>query len=101
MPECAKAFQEAKDQLMFAQVLTQYNPTLPISMAVDASTYSMDAVTSHVFQNGSQQLIAFALNILIATENNYVQLEKELVSGYESSCMAVILPGITDHYITH
>ena len=38
-PECAKAFQAAKDKIISASVLTHYNLTLPITLAADASAY--------------------------------------------------------------
>ena len=46
--ECVAAFQMAKDQLVSADVLTHYNPDLPIRMAADASAYGIGAVISHV-----------------------------------------------------
>ena len=37
--ECTKGFEEAKRQLVFANVLSHYNPTLPNNLAADASAY--------------------------------------------------------------
>ena len=45
--ECVKAFQAAKEQIISASVLTHYDPTLPITLAADASAYGMGAVFSH------------------------------------------------------
>ena len=79
-PECDKAFQDAKDQLTSAKVLTHYNPTLPIVTAADASAYGMGAVISHVFPDNSEQPIAFASRTLTTSEKNYAQLEKEALA---------------------
>ncbi len=46
--DCTQSFQAAKDKLMSAEVLTHYNPELPLRMAADASSYGIGAVISHV-----------------------------------------------------
>ena len=73
-PECTKAFQ---DLLSSAPVLAHYNPSLPIKMAGDASAYGIGAVISHVFANGEERPVAYALS---ASEQNYSQIEKEALS---------------------
>ena len=52
-PECAKAFKAAKDKIISTGVLTHYDPTLPITLAADASAYGVGAVISHVFSDNS------------------------------------------------
>ena len=79
-PECAKAFQEAKDHLTSARVLTHYDPDLPIAMAADASAYGVGAVISHVFPDGSERPVAFASRTPHASKRNYSQLDKEALS---------------------
>ena len=44
---------------MKAPVLTHYDPDLPLRLAGDASAYSIGAAISHVYPDGSEQLIAF------------------------------------------
>ena len=78
--ECAKAFQAAKDKIISAGVLTHYDPTLPITLAADASAYGVGAVISHVFPDNSEHPIAFASRTLTASEQNYSHLEKEALA---------------------
>ena len=78
--ECSDAFQMAKDQLVSADVLTHYNPDLPIRMAADASAYGIGAVISHVLPDRGEKPISFASRTLTPTEKNYAQLEKEALS---------------------
>ena len=78
-------------------MLAHYDPSLPISLASDASSYEIGSVISHVLPDGSDRPIAFASQTLSASEKNYYQLEKEalsLVFGVKSStniCIGVNL----------
>ncbi len=65
---------------MSAEVLTHYNPELPLRMAADASSYGIGAVISHVLPDGSEKPISFASRTLSPSEKNYSQLEKEALS---------------------
>ena len=78
--ECLDAYQLAKDQIVSAQVLTHYNPALPICMAADASAYGIGSVISHRLPDGSEHPISFASRTLTPSERNYSQLEKEALS---------------------
>ena len=49
--EYSKAFQNVKNQLTSACILTHYNPNLPIILAADASVYGVGAVISHIFSS--------------------------------------------------
>ena len=74
--DCAKAFSQAKKNLVSSQVLAHYNPELPIRMAADASAYGVGAVISHVYPDGSEKPIAFTLS---KSQKNYGQIEKEAI----------------------
>ena len=64
-PECTKAFQAAKDQIVSAGVLTHYNPALPITLAADAS--ALWGGCSY-FPDNSERPIAFASHTLTAAK---------------------------------
>ena len=79
-PACAQAFTAAKQALNSSKVLAHYDPSLPITMAGDASAYGIGSVISHIFPDGSEKPIAFASRTLSTSEKNYCQLEKEALS---------------------
>ena len=58
-------------------MLVHYDPSLPITLAGDASAYGIGAVISHTLPNGSEWPMAFASRTLITSEQNYTQLEEE------------------------
>lgn len=78
--ECQQAFQEAKEKLVSAPVLTHYDVNLPIHMAGDASQYGVGAVISHTMPDGSERPIAFASRTLSPSEKQYSQVEKEALA---------------------
>ena len=78
--DCVQAFTAAKQALNSSKVLAHYDPSLPITMAGDASAYGIGSVISHILPDGSERPIAFASQTLSSSEKNYCQLEKEALS---------------------
>ncbi|KAL7842622.1 hypothetical protein SRHO_G00243110 [Serrasalmus rhombeus] len=77
---CASAFQKAKALLVAQEVLTHFNPELPLRLACDASPYGVGAVLSHVMPDGEEKPIAYASRTLSKAEQNYAQIEREALA---------------------
>ena len=61
-----KPFKAVKQALNSTKVLAHYDPSLPITMAGDASAYGIGSVISHVLPDSSEKPIALCfLNSLI------------------------------------
>lgn len=78
--ECAIAFTEAEQLLVKTAVLAHFNPVLSLHLTGDASAYSVGAVISHTYPDGSECPIAFTSRTLSGAEQNYAQIEKETLS---------------------
>nr|XP_061811684.1 uncharacterized protein K02A2.6-like [Nerophis lumbriciformis] len=78
--KCETAFKEVKTALSQSEVLTHFDPTLPIQLACDASPYGVGAVVSHIMPSGDERPIAFASRTLSKAESNYAQIEREALS---------------------
>ena len=78
--QCQEAFQKLKGILQSAPLLIHYDPKKPVQLAVDASSFGLGAVLSHVSENGEEKLIAFASRTLSLSEQNYSMIEKEALA---------------------
>ncbi|XP_031571846.1 uncharacterized protein K02A2.6-like [Actinia tenebrosa] len=78
--DCERAFLKAKEMITSNQVLTHYDPKLPLRLACDASPVGIGAVLSHVFKDGTERPIAFASRSLRKAERNYSQIDKEALA---------------------
>ncbi|CAA9999561.1 unnamed protein product, partial [Nesidiocoris tenuis] len=77
--DCEVSFEKIKREIASDRVLTHYNPSLPITLATDASPYGLGAVLSNVV-DGKELPVAFASRTLSDTEKNYSQIDKEALS---------------------
>ena len=59
-----------------------FDPTLPVTLACDSSSYGMGAVLSHRLPDGEERPIAFASKSLNKAQRNYAQIEREALAIY-------------------
>ena len=78
--ECEHAFSQLREMLAQKTRLVHYDPTRPITLATDASSYGIAAVISQCAPGGTREPIAFASKTLTSSEKNYSQVEKETLS---------------------
>ena len=78
--DCQAAFKKVKNLIASNQVLTHYDPRLPVRLASDASPYGIGAVLSHVYPTGEERPIAFASRTLTQAEKGYSQIDKEALA---------------------
>ena len=71
------AFDELKSKMASTEVLAHYNTAVPLKSDCDASPYGVGAVLSHLYEDGSERLIAYASREPSSAERNYAQIEKE------------------------
>ena len=79
--QCETEFHNVKEMIISEQVLTRYDPSLPLRPLVcDASPVGIGAVLSHVMNDGTERPIAFASRTLTKTEQGYAQIDKEALA---------------------
>ena len=69
-----------KQLLTTSNVLTHYDPTLPLKLAADASQYGLGLVISHKLPGGEERQFVFASRSLSKNEQNYAQIDKEVLA---------------------
>ena len=75
-----ECFDELKAKLTSNDVLTFYDPDMPLRLDTDSSSYGLGAVISHVDSHGVDRPIEFISRTLTSAERNYAQIEKEALS---------------------
>ena len=66
----------SKKTLLDSKVLVHFDPSLPLVVTADSSSYGLGAVLAHVV-NGVEQPICFASRTLNDAERRYSQVERE------------------------
>ncbi|XP_017891009.1 uncharacterized protein K02A2.6-like [Ceratina calcarata] len=75
--QCENAFIQAKQAFCENKILAHYDPKLPLILAVDASSYGVGAVLSHIYPNGSERIIQCASQKLNNVQQKYANIDKE------------------------
>uniref|UniRef100_A0A8C5M2W2 ribonuclease H n=1 Tax=Leptobrachium leishanense TaxID=445787 RepID=A0A8C5M2W2_9ANUR len=75
-----KAFSVVKSLLSSDSVLVHFNETLPVTLACDASPYSIGAVLSHRMPDGREAPVTYYSRTLSPAERNYAQIDKEALA---------------------
>ena len=74
------SFNRLKELLSADNVLTHFDPKIPIGIACDASNVGIGAVLFHRFADGSERPICNVSKILSTTQQKYSQIQKEALS---------------------
>ncbi|KAL4090348.1 hypothetical protein QTP88_025205 [Uroleucon formosanum] len=74
--EADEAFNSIKSILSSKPVLDHYDPSVPIKLMVDASSFAIGAVISQVYGN-AEKPVAYTSRVLSEAERKYPQIEKE------------------------
>ncbi|GFS59161.1 transposon Tf2-6 polyprotein [Trichonephila clavipes] len=99
--DCQVAFEQIKE-ICSPKILVHYDPSLPLTLASDASPVGIGCVLSHVYPDGSERSIAFASRTLSGSEKKYSQYDKALSIVWAVKKFYLYLKGrrftlITDH----
>ncbi|GFV85866.1 retrovirus-related Pol polyprotein from transposon 412 [Trichonephila clavipes] len=79
--DCQVAFEQIKKEICSPKILVHYDPSLPLTLASDASPVGIGCVLSHVYPDGSERPIAFASRTLSGSEKNTPKLIKKLFNS--------------------
>ena len=74
-----ESFENSKSALLNSTLLVHYDPTLPISVSADSSSYGIGAVLSHRI-DGVDRPVYFVSRSLTEVERRYSQVEREALA---------------------
>lgn len=77
--QCRECFKRSKQLLNESSLLALYDPSLPLGVVCDASSYGVGGVLFHTI-DGKERPIKFYSRTLSSAERNYSQLEKEALA---------------------
>lgn len=80
--ECDQVFNEIKKIISSEEILTHFNPQLPLILTTDASNDGIAAVLSHEMGDKQKKPIIFISRTLNQAERNYAVVDKEALSIY-------------------
>ncbi|XP_065323828.1 uncharacterized protein LOC135930954 [Gordionus sp. m RMFG-2023] len=98
-----KSFNDLKKLISLPPALTYFNPELPIGIATDTSKCGLGAVLFHTEKDGKEKPIAFASRILLKSEMNYTNIEREAlaimleIKRFQEYLIGTKFTIITDH----
>jgi len=78
---CETAFNQVKAALTSPQILTTFDPSLPLYLETDASPYGLGAILSYKI-NGAHKPIAYFSRTLTKAEMNYAHIDREATAIY-------------------
>jgi len=78
--EHSQAVDAIKEALTSSTTLSHYDPTLPLSIACDASQVGIGAVLFHTLPDNTEKPIAYASRKLSKAEKNYAQIQREALA---------------------
>ncbi|KAF2888997.1 hypothetical protein ILUMI_17176, partial [Ignelater luminosus] len=77
---CRNAFDELKSIIRSEQVLTYFDPQLPIYITTDASQTGMSGVLSHIMPDGTEKMVACVSRTFTKAELNYSTVHREALA---------------------
>ena len=78
-PEQEKSFLASKEALIKSEALIHFDPTKPIVVSADSSSYGLGAVLSHKI-DGVERPVCFVSRTLSPAERKYPQVEREALA---------------------
>ena len=75
----SQAFQKSKDVLLNSKCLVHFDPSKPIVVSADSSSYGIGSCLAHLI-DGKERPVFFASRTLNAAERNYSQVEREALA---------------------